>query len=57
MPRKKYKIAVLDDYQNVGLANADWSVLRDRRDIAVFQDHWCLWRTFGRRAPQIGPNS
>src|SRR6267378_4249979 len=39
MPMKKYKIAVLDDYQNVTLESADWSVLRDRADIAVFQDH------------------
>ncbi len=36
---KKHKIAVLDDYQNVALESADWSVLRDRADIAVFQDH------------------
>ncbi len=36
---KKYKIAVLDDYQNVALESADWSVLRDRADIAVFHDH------------------
>jgi len=36
---KKYKIAVLDDYQNVALESADWSVLQDRADIAVFQDH------------------
>jgi hypothetical protein len=36
---KKYKIAALDDYQNVALESADWSVLRDRADIAVFQDH------------------
>jgi phosphoglycerate dehydrogenase-like enzyme len=36
---KKYKIAVLDDFQNVALESADWSVLRDRADIAVFQDH------------------
>jgi hypothetical protein len=35
----KYKIAVLDDYQNVALQSADWSVLRDRADIAVFQNH------------------
>src|SRR2546427_12028655 len=35
---KKYKIAVLDDYQNVALESADWSVLRDRADIAVFQN-------------------
>src|SRR5258707_5702518 len=39
MPMKKYQIAVLDDYQNVALESADWSVLRDRADIAVFQDH------------------
>ena len=36
---KKYKIAVLDDYQNVALESADWSVLRDRADITVFQNH------------------
>jgi phosphoglycerate dehydrogenase-like enzyme len=36
---KKYQIAVLDDYQNAALESADWSVLRDRADIAVFQDH------------------
>src|SRR6267142_1777952 len=39
MPMKKYKIAVLDDYQNVALESADWSVLRDRADIVVFQNH------------------
>src|ERR1700686_2684294 len=36
---KKFKIAVLDDYQNVALGSADWSVLRDRADIVVFQNH------------------
>jgi hypothetical protein len=36
---KKYKIAVLGDYQNVALESADWSVLRNRADIAVFQNH------------------
>jgi phosphoglycerate dehydrogenase-like enzyme len=35
----KYKIAVLDDYQNVALESADWSVLRDRANIVVFQNH------------------
>jgi len=35
----KYKIAVLDDYQKVALESAEWSVLRDRADIAVFQNH------------------
>ena len=32
-------IAILDDYQNVAVESADWSVLRDRADISVFQDH------------------
>ena len=36
---KKYKIAVLDDYQNVALESADWSVLRDRAEVVVFQNH------------------
>ena len=39
MPMKKYQIAVLDDYQNAALESADWSVLSDRADIAVFQNH------------------
>src|ERR1700736_2772605 len=39
MPMMKYQIAVLDDYQNVALESADWSVLRDRADITVFRDH------------------
>jgi phosphoglycerate dehydrogenase-like enzyme len=36
---KRYKIAVLDDYQNAAMASADWSVLGCRADIAVFEDH------------------
>jgi phosphoglycerate dehydrogenase-like enzyme len=36
---KKYKIAVLDDYQNVALDSADWSAIREQADIAVFQNH------------------
>jgi len=36
---KKYKIAVLDDYQSVALDSADWSAIRERADIAVFQNH------------------
>ena len=36
---KKCQIAVLDDYQNTALESADWSVLRDRADITLFQDH------------------
>src|SRR6202030_2756585 len=38
-PMKKCKIAVLDDYQNAALECADWSVLRERADIAVFENH------------------
>jgi phosphoglycerate dehydrogenase-like enzyme len=36
---KRYKIAVLDDYQNAAFESADWPVLGHRADIAVFQDH------------------
>jgi phosphoglycerate dehydrogenase-like enzyme len=36
---KRYQIAVLDDYQNVALDSADWSAIRERADIAVFQNH------------------
>jgi phosphoglycerate dehydrogenase-like enzyme len=39
IPMKKCQIAVLDDYQNAAIESADWSVLRDRADITVFQDH------------------
>ena len=34
---KKYKIAVLDDYQNVALESADWSVLRVERTSPYFE--------------------
>jgi hypothetical protein len=33
------KIAILDDYQNVALKMADWSVLAERAEITVFNDH------------------
>jgi phosphoglycerate dehydrogenase-like enzyme len=33
------EIAVLDDYQGVALAMADWSVLNGRARITVFRDH------------------
>src|SRR5579862_6236394 len=39
MPMKRYKIAVLDDYQKAALESADWSVLGHRADITVFNDH------------------
>ncbi|MDB5580251.1 MAG: lactate dehydrogenase-like oxidoreductase [Bradyrhizobium sp.] len=32
-------IAVLDDYQGVAMSIADWSEVRERANIAVFQDH------------------
>src|ERR1700744_6187506 len=32
------KIAVLDDYQNVALTSADWSVLEGRAEVTVFND-------------------
>jgi hypothetical protein len=35
---KKYKIAVLGDYQNVALESSDWSVLRDRTPYDQFLD-------------------
>ena len=33
------RIAVLDDYQGVALQFADWSAVRQRADLVVFQDH------------------
>src|SRR5271168_4565506 len=39
MPMTRYKIAVLDDYQDAAFESANWSVLGHRADIAVFQDH------------------
>lgn len=38
MPRH-CNIAVLDDYQNVALSLADWSVLDGRASVTVFNDH------------------
>jgi phosphoglycerate dehydrogenase-like enzyme len=32
-------VAILDDYQNVALATADWSPVSARADITVFTDH------------------
>ena len=37
--QKTAKVAVLDDYQNVALKMADWSVLKDRAEVTVFNDH------------------
>lgn len=33
------RVAVLDDYQNVALKMADWSVLNGRCEVTVFHDH------------------
>jgi phosphoglycerate dehydrogenase-like enzyme len=33
------KVAILDDYQNVALKLADWSAVRRRAEISVFNDH------------------
>lgn len=35
----KIKVAILDDYQQVALQMADWSVLKDKVEITVFHDH------------------
>src|SRR6201988_343234 len=37
--KETYRIAVLDDYQNVALSLADWSVLDARATVTVFNDH------------------
>jgi hypothetical protein len=35
----EFRIAVLDDYQDVALTMADWSVLGGRPSVTVFYDH------------------
>lgn len=37
--QERSSIAVLDDYQNVALSLADWSVLDGRASVSVFNDH------------------
>ncbi len=41
MPSKqeRFRIAILDDYQDVALSLADWSVLDARATVTVFNDH------------------
>jgi phosphoglycerate dehydrogenase-like enzyme len=40
IPRQEPRgIAVLDDYQNIALSLADWSVLDGRASVTVFNDH------------------
>jgi phosphoglycerate dehydrogenase-like enzyme len=36
---KRVRVAILDDYQNVALASADWSPVSARADVTVFNDH------------------
>ena len=36
---EQFRVAVLDDYQNVALAMADWSALKERAAVTVFNDH------------------
>ena len=38
-PQGPFRIAVLDDYQNVALTMADWSVLDGQASVTVFNDH------------------
>src|SRR4029077_534361 len=37
--QEPFRIAVLDDYQDVALSLADWSVLGGRATVTVFNDH------------------
>ena len=37
--QKRVRVAILDDYQNVALSLADWSVLDGRATVTVFNDH------------------
>src|ERR1700726_495413 len=36
---ERFRIAVLDDYQDVALSLADWPVLEPRATVTVFSDH------------------
>jgi lactate dehydrogenase-like 2-hydroxyacid dehydrogenase len=37
--QERFRVAVLDDYQNVALSLADWSALDARATVTVFNDH------------------
>jgi hypothetical protein len=49
--RPRFKIAILDDYQNVALSMADWSAVATRAEITVFSDH------LAEREAVVKPNS
>jgi hypothetical protein len=36
---EQLRVAILDDYQNVALSMADWSALKGRAAVTVFNDH------------------
>ncbi len=43
------KIAILDDYQDIALKIADWSLIPGNPEIKVFSDHHekiRMWSTF-----------
>jgi hypothetical protein len=48
--QERFRIAVLDDYQDVALSLADWSVLDARATVTVFNDHLALDDGVGVRA-------
>src|ERR1700733_3545670 len=37
--QERFRVAVLDDYQNVARSLADWSALDERASVTVFNDH------------------
>src|SRR6185369_13931249 len=37
--QERFRIAILDDYQDVALSLADWTVLDARATVTVFNDH------------------
>lgn len=39
MPRAPMRVAIIDDYQSVALASADWSALDGRAELVSFDDH------------------
>jgi hypothetical protein len=41
--QERFSIAVVDDYQDVALSLADWSVLDARATVTVFDDHLADW--------------
>src|SRR3984957_12530363 len=53
-PRQKpYSIAVLDDYQNIAVSLADWSVLDGRASVTVFNDHLADADAVVERLPKL----